>query len=114
MKSLLFTATLSLRKRSERLLIKFAILLQVRLTHAQTFFRGVTSWALLSEACEKHAVGNLAYRIDSRCFQFTGWKLPIVNWVGEYVLSVWLPRYKLWVFKRMVGSFGLVALKPRP
>ena len=43
MKSLLFTAILSLRKRSERLLIKFAILLQVRLTHAQTFFRGVTS-----------------------------------------------------------------------
>ena len=41
MKSLLFTAILSLRKRSERLLIKFAILLQVRLTHAQTFFRGV-------------------------------------------------------------------------
>ncbi len=41
MKSLLFTAILSLRKRSEQLLIKFAILLQVRLTHAQTFFRGV-------------------------------------------------------------------------
>jgi hypothetical protein len=45
MKSLLFTAILSLRKRSEQLLIKFAILLQVRLTHAQTFFRGVdTDW----------------------------------------------------------------------
>ena len=43
MKSLLFTAILSLRKRSEQLLIKFAILLQVRLTHAQTFFRGVRS-----------------------------------------------------------------------
>jgi hypothetical protein len=42
MKSLLFTAILSLRKRSEQLLVKFAILLQVRLTHAQTFFRGVT------------------------------------------------------------------------
>ena len=41
MKSLLFTAILSLRKRSEQILIKFAILLQVRLTHAQTFFRGV-------------------------------------------------------------------------
>ena len=36
-----FTAILSLRKRSEQILIKFAILLQVRLTHAQTFFRGV-------------------------------------------------------------------------
>ena len=36
MKSLFFTAILSLR-----ILIKFAILLQVRLTHAQTFFRGV-------------------------------------------------------------------------
>ena len=43
MKSLLFTAILSLRKRSEQILIKFAILLQVRLTHAQTFFRGVAS-----------------------------------------------------------------------
>ena len=42
MKSLLFTAILSLRKRSEQILIKFAILLQVRLTHAQTFFRGVS------------------------------------------------------------------------
>jgi hypothetical protein len=41
MKSLLFTAILSLRKRSEQILIKFAIPLQVRLTHAQTFFRGV-------------------------------------------------------------------------
>ena len=41
MKSLLFNAILSLRKRSEQILIKFAILLQVRLTHAQTFFRGV-------------------------------------------------------------------------
>jgi hypothetical protein len=41
MKSLLFTAILSLRKRSEQILSKFAILLQVRLTHAQTFFRGV-------------------------------------------------------------------------
>ena len=41
MKSLLFTAILSLRKRSEQLLIKFAILLQIGLTHAQTFFRGV-------------------------------------------------------------------------
>jgi hypothetical protein len=41
MKSLLFTAILSLRERSEQILIKFAILLQVRLTHAQTFFRGV-------------------------------------------------------------------------
>jgi hypothetical protein len=41
MKSLLFTAMLSLRKRLEQILIKFAILLQVRLTHAQTFFRGV-------------------------------------------------------------------------
>jgi hypothetical protein len=41
MKSLLFTAILSLRKRSEQILITFAILLQVRLTHAQTFFRGV-------------------------------------------------------------------------
>jgi hypothetical protein len=41
MKSLLFTAILSLRKRSKQILIKFAILLQVRLTHAQTFFRGV-------------------------------------------------------------------------
>ena len=28
-------------ERSEQILIKFAILLQVRLTHAQTFFRGV-------------------------------------------------------------------------
>jgi hypothetical protein len=43
MKSLLFTAILSLRKRLEQILIKFAILLQVRLTHAQTFFRGVPS-----------------------------------------------------------------------
>jgi hypothetical protein len=43
MKSLLFTAILSLRKRSEQILIKFAILLQVRLTHAQTFFRGVNT-----------------------------------------------------------------------
>jgi hypothetical protein len=41
MKSLLFTAILSLRERSEQLLIKFAILLQIGLTHAQTFFRGV-------------------------------------------------------------------------
>jgi hypothetical protein len=41
MKSLLFTAILSLRKRSEQLLIKFEILLQIGLTHAQTFFRGV-------------------------------------------------------------------------
>ena len=41
MKSLLFTAILSLRKHSEQILIKFAILLQVMLTHAQTFFRGV-------------------------------------------------------------------------
>jgi hypothetical protein len=41
MKSLLFTAILSLRKRSDQLLIKFAILLQIGLTHAQTFFRGV-------------------------------------------------------------------------
>ena len=41
MKSLLFTAILSLWKRSEQVLIKFVILLQVRLTHAQTFFRGV-------------------------------------------------------------------------
>jgi hypothetical protein len=40
MKSLLFTAILSLRERSEQLLIKFAILLQIGLTHAQTFFRG--------------------------------------------------------------------------
>jgi hypothetical protein len=47
MKSLLFTAILSLRKRSEQILIKFAILLQVRLTHAQTFFRGVTVSCLL-------------------------------------------------------------------
>ena len=46
MKSLLFTAILSLRKRSEQILIKFAILLQVRLTHAQTFFRGVSSSSL--------------------------------------------------------------------
>jgi hypothetical protein len=37
----LFTAIFSLPKRSEQILIKFAILLQVRLTHAQTFFRGV-------------------------------------------------------------------------
>jgi hypothetical protein len=43
MKSLLFTAILSLRKRLEQILIKFAILLQVKLTHAQTFFRGVGS-----------------------------------------------------------------------
>jgi hypothetical protein len=43
MKSLLFTAILSLRERSEQLLIKFAILLQIGLTHAQTFFRGVVS-----------------------------------------------------------------------
>jgi hypothetical protein len=49
MKSLLFTAILSLRKRSEQILIKFAILLQVRLTHAQTFFRGVVeSLSILS------------------------------------------------------------------
>jgi fumarate reductase subunit C len=41
MKSLLFTAILSIRKRSEQILIKFAILLQVRMTHAQTFFRSV-------------------------------------------------------------------------
>ena len=46
MKSLLFTAILNLRKRSEQILIKFAILLQVRLTHAQTFFRGVGKPAL--------------------------------------------------------------------
>ena len=43
MKSLLFTAILSLRKRSEQILIKFAIPLQVRLTHALTFFRGVST-----------------------------------------------------------------------
>jgi hypothetical protein len=47
MKSLLFTAILSLRKRSEQILINFAILLQVRLTHAQTFFRGVRPQGLL-------------------------------------------------------------------
>ena len=46
MKSLLFTAILSNRKRSEQILIKFAILLQVRLTHAQTFFRGVPNTRL--------------------------------------------------------------------
>ena len=46
MKSLLFTAILSHRKRSEQILIKFAILLQVRVTHAQTFFRGVI-WELI-------------------------------------------------------------------
>jgi hypothetical protein len=49
MKSLLFTAILSLRKRSE--LIKFAILLQVRLTHAQTFFRGVANKLLQICSC---------------------------------------------------------------
>jgi hypothetical protein len=45
MKSLLFTAILSLRKRSEQLLIKFAMLLQIGLTHAQTFFRGVRAYS---------------------------------------------------------------------
>ena len=54
MKSLLFTAILSLRKRSEQLLIKFAILLQVRLTHAQTFFRGVIKWTSNYFGVEKH------------------------------------------------------------
>ena len=54
MKSLLFTAILSLRKRSEQILIKFAILLQVRLTHAQTFFRGVN----VSNVAKFHAFIN--------------------------------------------------------
>ena len=60
MKSLLFTAILSLRKRSEQILIKFAILLQVRLTHAQTFFRGVyfTRVFLSSRATTRKALGT--------------------------------------------------------
>jgi hypothetical protein len=66
MKSLLFTAILSLRKRSEQILIKFAILLQVRLTHAQTFFRGVDNklleqlvTSLLSSTTLQHLVNKL-------------------------------------------------------
>ena len=55
MKSLLFTAILSLRKRSEQILIKFAILLQVRLTHAQTFFRGVVKSPAKTRAVFAHA-----------------------------------------------------------
>ena len=51
MKSFLFTAILSLQKRSEQFLIKFAILLQVRLTHAQTFFRGINVSTLVLMLC---------------------------------------------------------------
>jgi hypothetical protein len=54
MKSLLFTAILSLRERSEQLLIKFAILLQIGLTHAQTFFRGV-DWMMTHFKLAEHA-----------------------------------------------------------
>jgi hypothetical protein len=59
MKSLLFTAILSLRKRSEQILIKFAILLQVRLTHAQTFFRGVHVTKFIFQRMVDFNVGGL-------------------------------------------------------
>jgi hypothetical protein len=61
MKSLLFTAILSLRKRSEQILIKFAILLQVSVTHAQTFFRGV---GIATNPGEK-AIGKTWFRVMS-------------------------------------------------
>ena len=64
MKSLLFTAILSLRKRSEQILIKFAILLQVRLTHAHTFFRGVYLSTLQDEPL------LLTHCAHAHCLQF--------------------------------------------
>jgi hypothetical protein len=69
MKSLIFTAILSLRKRSEQLLIKFAILLQIGLTHAQTFFRGVPADICLGGGFE---IDVLATAIMKRFEQISG------------------------------------------
>jgi hypothetical protein len=111
MKSLLFTSILSLRKCSEQILIKFAILLQVRLTHAQTFFRGV---ALCRVTVEKSFVFLF---FDNSRFRKLGegngdqvFVLPTRGYILRHILQITKYYHHFSMENVCVTSFGQFSL----